>query len=193
MSPQETALDHISVVNAYSIHKVLQELDSLLQKDPNTPNTSQPPSLVILDSLGAVITPVLGGARNLQGHAVLSTCAMLLKQVAAQLKSVVIVSNHVVRGFAPYQDNAQHRFREKSQPALGFSWQHQAHLRLELSMASANDSGGGGSDFGGSLYILSKITKNRRLSMKYSTYLPVSGRYIDVEVSEAGLTASSTF
>lgn len=145
------------------------------------PEEPKPPSLIILDSLGAVITPILGGARNLQGHAALSTCAMLMKQVAAQLRAAVLVSNHVVRGNSHHRYDSQNRQSETKQPALGFSWQHQAHLRLELFRPPVSKNGE---------RLVGDCTKSGTLRVKYSTHLHrFNGRCVDLELSEAGVTA----
>jgi hypothetical protein len=102
-----------------------------------------------------------------------------MKQVAAQLRAAVLVSNHVVRGTSHRSRyDSQNRQSETTQPALGLSWRHQAHLRLELFQTVSKNG-----------ERLGDCTKSGTLRIKYSTHLPVNGRCVDVELSEAGVTA----
>lgn len=96
------------------------------------------PNLVILDSLGAIIAPILGGGTHSQGHAVLAAAATLLKQVAAQLNAAVLVTNHMVGGGGGGTGAGGGRDRgvveTEKRPALGESWHYQAHSRVQLSL-----------------------------------------------------------
>ena len=85
--------------------------------------------LVIVDALGVLVAPVLGGGQHNQGHALLAAAAGGLKRLAAAASVPVVVTNHMVGG-----DEAA---RGEKRPALGESWRNQPHLRLQLSAAAA--------------------------------------------------------
>ncbi|KAI3429497.1 hypothetical protein D9Q98_005586 [Chlorella vulgaris] len=84
-----------------------------------------PVGLLVVDSLSALIAPVLGGRQHGQGHALLAAAASTLKAFAASSNAVVLATNHLVGG----SDERRHEKR----PAMGESWRNQAHVRLQLS------------------------------------------------------------
>ncbi|KAI7842685.1 hypothetical protein COHA_003616 [Chlorella ohadii] len=86
-----------------------------------------PIELLIIDSLSALITPVLGGGagQHSQGHALLAAAATSLKAFAAGPGlPAVVVTNHMVGG----SDERRHEKR----PAMGESWRNQPHSRIQL-------------------------------------------------------------
>lgn len=150
----------MKVVRAFTIYEALSALDALLKQATaasDNESTFQPadnghdpqagpaqtgtrphqPTLVVLDSLGALLTPVLGGTQHMQGHALLASAAMSLKQVAAALNAAVLVTNHMVGG-GGWRDGGGGGGEKR--PALGESWQNQAHSRLQLGLP-ANEGG----------------------------------------------------
>jgi replicative DNA helicase len=80
-----------------------------------------PVGLLVVDSLSAVIAPILGGGQHSQGHALLATAASSLKAFAARGQAAVLVTNHLVGG----SDERRHEKR----PAMGESWRNQPHAR----------------------------------------------------------------
>lgn len=87
------------------------------------------PKLVILDSVSALITPVLGagGSQQSQGHALMSALGRMLKYLAVQYTTAVLCTNHMVgSGSNP-------------RPALGESWKVQPHTRLQLLRPDVGD------------------------------------------------------
>jgi Rad51 len=146
----EEAVDCITVRRAYTSHTALAALDSLLAQNISSDPlfSSIKPTLVILDSIGAVIAPVLGAGgsgTHLQGHVLLATMGILLKQVAQQLNAAVLVTNHMVGGGggdrrdrgdrgAHQGDTSNFSDNENKRPALGESWNHQCHCRVQLSL-----------------------------------------------------------
>lgn len=87
------------------------------------------PNLVILDSVSALITPILGagGPQQSQAHALMSALGRMLKYVAAQYTAAVLCTNHMVgSGSNP-------------RPALGESWKVQPHTRLQLLRPDVGD------------------------------------------------------
>lgn len=148
MQHLEEAVERVSVVRAYTAHTALAALDALLQQNSSESSrySNTRPNLVIFDSIGAVIAPVLGA--HVQGHALLAAAGLLLKQVAVQLNAAVLVTNHMVGGGGGDWDKgravggagssrlAASTFNEHEvkKPALGESWNHQCHCRVQLSL-----------------------------------------------------------
>lgn len=141
-------------MRAYTAHAALAALDTLLQQNSSvfSRSSNTRPNLVILDSIGAVIAPVLGAGgssrTHLQGHVLLAAAATLLKQVALQLNAAVLVTNHMVGGgggdgdrggavggAGPSRTTGRNlNENEIKRPALGESWSHQCHCRVQLSL-----------------------------------------------------------
>lgn len=86
--------------------------------------------LVVVDSVSAMITPVLGagGIQHSQGHALMLGMGRLLKHIAAQYTVAVLCTNHVVGS------NTEPR------PALGETWKNQPHVRVHLARPDVNES-----------------------------------------------------
>lgn len=78
--------------------------------------------LIIVDSISALITPVLGagGMQHSQGHALMVGLGRLLKHIAAQYTVALLCTNHMVGS------------NKDPRPALGESWKCQPHVRLQL-------------------------------------------------------------
>lgn len=173
-SVAETAFENITVIKAYTAHDIIHRLTRIMhaecekQRATRTLSTTetdnrQPDrgetesavsaerkgslSLIVLDSLGAIISPILGGGQHTQGHAVLAALASLLKEIAVSYDIAVLVTNHLVSGggraAAAAQSNAGNsvQWTQEKKAALGESWQHQAHVRvqLEIDRTSNND------------------------------------------------------
>uniref|UniRef100_A0A3Q3QM69 DNA repair protein RAD51 homolog 4 n=1 Tax=Monopterus albus TaxID=43700 RepID=A0A3Q3QM69_MONAL len=75
---------------------------------------------VIVDSVSAVISPVLGGKQN-EGMSLMIQVAGALKTMAKDFNVAVLVTNHVTRS-----DNGEVR------PGLGVSWSHIPRTRVLL-------------------------------------------------------------
>ena len=142
----EEAQQCVTLHRVYDVHALLAVVDALLAQHsvPAVPPGMQEEGLeaaeaegeegplldlVIVDSLGALIAPVLGGGQHNQGHALLAAAAGGLKRLAAAAGVPVVVTNHLVGG-----DDAA---RGEKRPALGESWRNQPHLRLQLTAAAA--------------------------------------------------------
>lgn len=93
---------------------------------PVPPPQPPPPALIIVDSLSAVVGPVLGGAHFNQGQALLACVARSLKHMAHAFRVAVLVTTHVVAGRGPGEG------RGNLVPAMGEAWRNQAHTRLQL-------------------------------------------------------------
>ncbi|KAL0038257.1 hypothetical protein WJX79_010245 [Trebouxia sp. C0005] len=104
--------------------QILQSIKALV-----TSSNACQPNLVILDSVSALITPILGagGPQQSQAHALMSALGRMLKYVAAQYTAAVLCTNHMVgSGSNP-------------RPALGESWKVQPHTRLQLLRPDVGD------------------------------------------------------
>ncbi|PKI36394.1 hypothetical protein CRG98_043176 [Punica granatum] len=75
-------------------------------------------SLLIIDSISSLITPILG-SNSPQGRALMISTGSLLKKLAHEYNIAVLVTNHTVGGN-----------RGTIKPALGESWKTIPHTRL---------------------------------------------------------------
>ncbi|MEW5301985.1 MAG: hypothetical protein WDW36_004804 [Sanguina aurantia] len=141
------AMACIQVLKPHSATAALACLDKVsLQLHARQRRRGRPPALqtrvLIVDSISAIITPILGGMQHSQGHTLMMSLSRMLKQLMQQFRLSVMVTNHVVSaggGTGPTPAPAaagsgsgppplQHR------PALGEHWRNQAHCRLMLAM-----------------------------------------------------------
>jgi len=115
-------LDMVTVVQSISrVDDVVSCIDSYLGKYPR-------PSMIIIDSFGWIMAPLIGGLSYDTGHDVMFSLIMYLKQIASEHKCAVLVTNHTVRGGA---EDSVTEFRLK-RSALGDTWPGHAHIRLQL-------------------------------------------------------------
>ena len=54
--------------------------------------------LLVIDSVSALVAPILGGARQSQGHVLMTTLGQQLRQLADRFGVAVLVTNHTVGG-----------------------------------------------------------------------------------------------
>eukprot|EP00878_Enallax_costatus_P032782 GHUV01036050.1.p1 GENE.GHUV01036050.1~~GHUV01036050.1.p1 ORF type:complete len:302 (+),score=72.54 GHUV01036050.1:114-908(+) len=142
--PDAVALSRISCVPCHSIYSLLASLDELAQQATKLGGSAQP-RLIVVDSISALLAPVIGATQHHQGNVIVSETGRLLRQVAETLRAAVLVTNHVVGagsfGKAPpagstgfgslYDVNTDYK------PALGEQWRGVPHVRLQLSRATA--------------------------------------------------------
>ncbi|KAG7217136.1 hypothetical protein INR49_027677 [Caranx melampygus] len=79
-----------------------------------------PAKVVIVDSVSAVISPLLGSKQN-EGMSLMIQVAGVLKTLAKDFNAAVLVTNHVTRGSSG-----------EVQPGLGMSWSHIPRTRVLL-------------------------------------------------------------
>eukprot|EP00884_Botryococcus_braunii_P017193 jgi/Botrbrau1/4157/Bobra.0192s0025.1 len=125
------ALSRVTVYRAHDIHTLLGILNKLslqfLEAESGTASGKSPSkprvSLVVVDSPAALIGPLLGGAgAGHQGHALMIALGRQLRSLARRFTLAVLSTNHLVGGGRG----------AGLRPALGGSWQNQAHVRLQL-------------------------------------------------------------
>ena len=112
-------------------------------------------SMIVVDSIGTLLAPLIGGLAYGVGHETMCTLAMFLKQVARVHSCVVLVTNHTVSGdrreggyggqasvartfHAQGLEEAGYVLRRS---ALGESWPGHVHVRIQLVM-KGEDGGG---------------------------------------------------
>ncbi|XP_054902514.1 DNA repair protein RAD51 homolog 4 [Poeciliopsis prolifica] len=84
---------------------------------------------LIVDSVSAVIAPLLGGKQN-EGMSLMTQVAAALKTMAKDFSVAVLVTNHVTRSGSG-----------EAQPGLGVSWSHVPRTRILLERVESGASG----------------------------------------------------
>nr|XP_055244448.1 DNA repair protein RAD51 homolog 4 isoform X3 [Gorilla gorilla gorilla] len=130
---QAEALRRIQVVHAFDIFQmldVLQELRGTVAQQVT--GSSGTVKVVVVDSVTAVVSPVLGGQQR-EGLALMMQLARELKTLARDLGMAVVVTNHITRD----------RDSGRLKPALGRSWSFVPSTRILLdTIEGAGGSGG---------------------------------------------------
>nr|KAF6416923.1 hypothetical protein HJG59_015249 [Molossus molossus] len=122
LSYKAEALQRIQVVHAFDIFQmldVLQDLRGAVAQQVS--NSSGTVKVIIVDSVTAVISPLLGGQQR-EGLALMMQLAQELKTLARDLGVAVLVTNHMTRD----------RDSGKLKPALGLSWSFVPSTRIVL-------------------------------------------------------------
>ncbi|GLI69005.1 hypothetical protein VaNZ11_013543 [Volvox africanus] len=114
------------------------------------------PRLLVIDSVSALLSTVLGNNQHMQGTALLTAVGRILKQLAQQYSIAVLVTNHVTsanslarglgRGLKGAGSGGEGAAMDRCistsatvgvgglKPALGEQWRSQPHMRVQLSM-----------------------------------------------------------
>uniref|UniRef100_A0A8C5T3L2 DNA repair protein RAD51 homolog 4 n=1 Tax=Malurus cyaneus samueli TaxID=2593467 RepID=A0A8C5T3L2_9PASS len=125
---QLEALQRIQVVRVFNIYELLSALQELRDQLQGLCVVSSvgPLKLVVLDSVSAVIYPLLGG-RQSEGLALMMQLSKELKTLAREFSLAVVVTNQVTR------DGSTGPLK----PALGRSWSFVPSTRLLLESREA--------------------------------------------------------
>ncbi|KAM5149462.1 DNA repair protein RAD51 homolog 4 isoform 2-T2 [Callospermophilus lateralis] len=129
---QARALQRIQVVHAFDIFQmldVLQDLRGTVTQQVRC--SSGTVKVVIVDSVTAVVSPLLGGQQR-DGLALMMQLARELKTLARELSMAVVVTNHVTRD----------RDSGKFKPALGRSWSFVPSTRILLDIIEGTGTSG---------------------------------------------------
>ncbi|XP_013411283.1 DNA repair protein RAD51 homolog 4 isoform X1 [Lingula anatina] len=114
-------LSRIKCSRAFDIFEVLAQLCEVTNHLTAQTNAFyQHLKLVIVDSLPAVVLPVLGGAQT-DGHGYLMHLARMMKTLAVDFNLALMTTNNVVQGEAG-----------ETKPALGRAWSHIPNTRVEI-------------------------------------------------------------
>ncbi|NWV46519.1 RA51D protein, partial [Daphoenositta chrysoptera] len=120
--PQLEALKRIQVVRVFSIYELLSALQELRDRlSQQVVSSTGPLKMVVLDSVSAVIYPLLGG-RQSEGLALMMQLSRELKTLAREFSLAVVVTNQVTR------DSSTGPLK----PALGRSWSFVPSTRVLL-------------------------------------------------------------
>uniref|UniRef100_A0A8C8UAP7 RAD51 paralog D n=1 Tax=Peromyscus maniculatus bairdii TaxID=230844 RepID=A0A8C8UAP7_PERMB len=119
---QAGALQRIQVVHAFDIFQMLNMLQDLRGTMAQQATASSGTvKVVIVDSVTAVVAPLLGGQQR-EGLALMMQLARELKILARELGVAVMVTNHLTRD----------RDSRRVKPALGRSWSFVPSTRILL-------------------------------------------------------------
>ncbi|XP_007517000.1 DNA repair protein RAD51 homolog 4 isoform X2 [Erinaceus europaeus] len=129
---QARALQRIQVVHAFDIFQMLAALqDFRATVAQQVSSSSGTVKVVIVDSVTAVVSPLLGGQQR-EGLALMMQLALELKTLARDLGVAVVVTNHVTRD----------RDSGKLKPALGLSWSFVPSTRILLDLGEGTGASG---------------------------------------------------
>jgi len=127
------ALCGIAVYRVHSIWSALHTLEALRQQLMTSEEPSVGPRVVILDSLSAIVSPVLGGRQQQQGHTLMVSLARALLFLANTFNVAVLVTNHLVNGGSgPGEGGPAAGVETELKPALGEHWRGQPQCRIAL-------------------------------------------------------------
>lgn len=120
-------LERIEVFKAFDTSTLMTILTQVVERLENSFDTLTPPvRVVIIDSLGALLAPIVGG-RTSAGHAMLSAVSRMMKVIASDHHVAFVVTNHTV---------SSAKGTRQTKPALGLSWTYVADTRVALSHAN---------------------------------------------------------
>ncbi|KAM6164763.1 DNA repair protein RAD51 homolog 4 isoform 3-T3 [Rhynchocyon petersi] len=121
---QAGALQRIQVVHAFDIFRMLQVLQDIRGAvAQQVMGSSSTVKVVVVDSVTAVVSPLLGGQQR-EGLALMMQLARELKMLARDLGVAVVVTNNVTRD----------RDSGRLKPALGRSWSFVPNTRILLNV-----------------------------------------------------------
>ena len=130
-------LERIHHQPCHSIHQLLILLNNLQHElQQHRSHFAHSLRVVIIDSIGALLAPVIGGGQQ-RGHALLTVASHMLHALATQHHIAILVTNHTVARIQ-HHDHNQHNqppntsSGSRSQSALGESWRYVADTRLVL-------------------------------------------------------------
>ncbi|NXM51848.1 RA51D protein, partial [Illadopsis cleaveri] len=124
---QLEALQRIQVVRVFNIYELLSALQELRDRlSQQVVSSTGPLKMVLLDSVSAVVSPLLGG-RQSEGLALMMQLSRELKTLAREFSLAVVVTNQVTR------DSSSGPLK----PALGRSWSFVPSTRVLLESKEA--------------------------------------------------------
>ncbi|NXL00013.1 RA51D protein, partial [Mesembrinibis cayennensis] len=124
---EQAALQRIQVVRVFDIYEMLSALQELRDRlSQQVVSSMGPLKIVVIDSVSAVIYPLLGGKQS-EGLAIMMQLAKELKTLAREFSLAVVVTNQVTR------DSSTGPLK----PALGRSWSFVPSTRVLLESKEA--------------------------------------------------------
>ncbi|TNM84504.1 hypothetical protein fugu_008682 [Takifugu bimaculatus] len=126
---QMEALQRIHVFRLFDVFSLLDCLYGLRAGILQQVGGGGSVKAVIVDSVSAVIAPVLGGKQN-EGMSLMTQVGGVLKTIAKDFNIAALVTNHVTRSLSG-----------EVQPGLGMSWSHVPRTRILLERVEAASAG----------------------------------------------------
>ncbi|KAM6315502.1 DNA repair protein RAD51 homolog 4 [Podargus strigoides] len=121
------ALQRVQVVRVFDVYEMLRALQELRDRlSQQAVSSMEPLKIVVIDSVSAVIYPLLGGKQS-EGLAIMMQLARELKTLAREFSLAVVVTNQVTR------DSSTGLLK----PALGRSWSFVPSTRVLLESKEA--------------------------------------------------------
>uniref|UniRef100_A0A8B9GGC8 DNA repair protein RAD51 homolog 4 n=1 Tax=Amazona collaria TaxID=241587 RepID=A0A8B9GGC8_9PSIT len=156
------ALQRIQVVRVFDIYEMLSALQELREHlSQQVVSSMGPLKIVVIDSVSAVIYPLLGGKQS-EGLAIMMQLARELKTLAREFSLAVVVTNQVTRDSST----------GPPKPALGRSWSFVPSTRVLLESKEVT---------------LGKATTQRIASLAKSPRQPV-GIQAELDIGSAVVT-----
>ena len=163
---EKIQLMHVS--DCFSLIEILAQIRSLLRekqslldnhnnndKNSNNDNNSNnnacfppkfQPSLIVIDSLASIVSPLLGGREIHHGLSYLASIGRELKLLASDFNLAVLVTNHVVTS-APSKIESEagesvgvSPSQPIDRPAMGLAWLSCPHVRVKFVIARESSS-----------------------------------------------------
>ncbi|KFW86401.1 DNA repair protein RAD51 4, partial [Manacus vitellinus] len=126
--PSLEALQRIQVARVFDVYEMLSALQELRDRlSQQVMSSTGPLKIVVIDSVSAVIYPLLGG-RQSEGLAIMMQLSRELKTLAREFSLAVVVTNQVTR------DSSTGPLK----PALGRSWSFVPSTRVLLESREAS-------------------------------------------------------
>jgi len=92
------------------------------------------PSLIVIDSLASIMSPILGGKEVSQGLSYLASVGRELKVLSNYFNVAVIVTNHLVPLSQEGGGGDDDREVARDRPAMGLGWASLPHVRIKLAI-----------------------------------------------------------
>ncbi|KAG9492710.1 hypothetical protein GDO78_000942 [Eleutherodactylus coqui] len=155
---QAATLERIQVIHVFDAYKLLDVLQGLRQSfSQQLLRSGEKLRLVVVDSVCAVVYPLLGGKQT-EGMAVMMYLARELKTLAHDFSLAVLVTNHITKDASAV-----------SRPALGRSWSFVPSIRIQIHRDEKNKQG-----------------ENRLVSLVKSSRQPANLQ-VEVEIGWCGI------
>lgn len=118
---------HMDALDIFEVLNILSRIKQRLEEEADNP-FDKSLRLVIVDSLAAVVAPILGGAST-KGHALMTEAIRMMKDIAMNHYVAFVTTNYTVSGAKD----------KETRPAMGESWTYFADTRVLLSEADVTD------------------------------------------------------
>mmetsp|Transcript_7899 Transcript_7899/g.15377 ORF Transcript_7899/g.15377 Transcript_7899/m.15377 type:complete len:405 (-) Transcript_7899:175-1389(-) len=161
-------LDRLSLFRPHDVFELLSILHGIASDLSASPTKRSTPQLLILDSVSAVLGPVVGSNRHSHGIAMVYAVGRILRWLARDCNIAVLVTNHATRIYISnsnsnnninpssdfsfdnnYLTNQSFNDRlpkpsSKFKPALGDMWRSQVNVRVLIASSEDLQGRGGG-------------------------------------------------